>query len=95
MANTVRMNVSLPIDLVDKLKATVPSRGLSKFLADAAQEKVKKVESEKAFAELLVAPPAFAFLKGKDAATKWVRKMRRTDERRLRRLIGSTSSKNS
>lgn len=41
---------------------------------------------EKALKELLAAPPAFTFLKGKNAAVKWVRKLRAQDERRFKRV---------
>jgi hypothetical protein len=83
-----RLNISLPGDLAEKIKKTVPKRGLSKFLAEAAEERIKRLEREKALKELLEAPPAFTFLKGKDAAVKWVRKLRREDEKRLRRVWG-------
>ncbi len=84
--NYVRVNVSLPSDLVKELKKKIPSRGVSRFLSEAAREKIAKEEREKAFKELLEAPPAFTFLKGKNAAVNWVRKLRRADEKRLKRV---------
>lgn len=84
----VRINITLPRGLVKELKEKIPSRGLSKFLADAAEEKVEEEEREKAFKELLEAPPAFTFLKGKNAAVNWVRKLRSADEKRLKRVWG-------
>ncbi len=85
-SNYIRVNVSLPRDLVKELKEKVPSRGVSRFLSEAAREKIEKEEREKAFKELMEAPPAFAFLKGKNAAVNWVRKLRRVDEKRLKRV---------
>lgn len=85
-SNYVRVNVSLPRDLVRELKEKVPFRGISKFLSDAAKEKIAEKEKTKAFKELLEAPPAFTFLKGKNAAVNWVRKLRREDEKRLKRV---------
>lgn len=82
----VRINVSLPSDLVKELKEKVPSRGVSRFISEAAREKIEEDEREKAFKELLEAPPAFTFLKGKNAAVNWVRKLRREDEKRLKRV---------
>ena len=78
----VRINITLPSDLVSDLKKIVPPRGVSKFLANAAREKVSEIESKKAFKELLEAPPAFTFLKGKNAAVKWIRASRREDNKR-------------
>ena len=85
-SNFVRVNISLPSDLLKELKEKVPARGISKFLSDAAREKITEEEREKAFKELLDAPPAFTFLKGKNAAANWVRKLRREDEKRLKRV---------
>lgn len=82
------MNVTLPRDLVKKLKEEIKPRGISKFIADAADEKITRKIREKALKELLEAPPAFTFLKGKNAAVNWVRKMRREDNKRLDRILG-------
>ena len=89
-SNYVRVNVSLPRDLVKELKEKVPARGISRFIADAAEDKIAEEERERAFRELLEAPPAFTFLKGKNAAVNWVRKLRREDEKRLKRIWGGS-----
>lgn len=73
----------MPRDLVKELKEKVPSRGVSRFIADAAKEKIEEQEREKAFKELLEAPPAFPEIKDSVA---YIRKMRRLDEKRMRRL---------
>lgn len=83
-----RLNVSIPVEVVEKIKRVAPKRGVSRFFREAVEEKVEKIEREKALKELLEAPPAFTFLKGKDAAVKWVRKLRSEDERRLKRVWG-------
>lgn len=83
-----RLNVSIPVEVVEKIKRVAPKRGVSRFFREAVEEKVEKIEREKALQELLEAPPAFTFLKGKDAAVKWVRKLRSEDERRLKRVWG-------
>lgn len=85
-SNYVRMNVSLPKNLVEKLKEEIKPRGISKFIADATDEKISQKIREKVLKELLEAPPAFTFLKGKNAAVNWVRKMRREDNKRLERI---------
>ena len=79
----VRINITLPRDLVKELKEKIPSRGLSKFLADAAEEKVEELTREEALKELLAAPPAFPHIKD---SVKWVRDLRRRDLKRLKRL---------
>ncbi len=81
--NTVRINISLPSALVKDLKKRTNPRGLSKFLAEAAEEKMMKERREKALRELLAGPPAFTEIKDSVA---YVRKMRRLDEKRLKRL---------
>ena len=79
----IRVNVSLPSDLVKELKKKIPSRGISRFLSEAAREKIAKEERERAFKELLEAPPAFPDIKD---SVSYIRKMRRLDEKRMRRL---------
>lgn len=82
-SNYVRVNVSLPRDLVKELKEKIPPRGISRFLSDAAKEKVEKLTQEEAFKELLAGPPAFPHIKD---SVKWVRDLRKEDLKRLRRL---------
>lgn len=82
-SNYVRVNISLPRDLVKELREKVPSRGISKFLSDAAREKVDSISSEEALKELLAGPPAFPHIKD---SVKWVRELRRNDLKRLKRL---------
>lgn len=50
---------------------------------EAAEEKVRKEKREKALKEILEAPPVFIDIN--DSAA-YVRKMRRLDEKRLKRL---------
>ena len=82
-SNYIRVNVSLPRDLVKDLKEKIPSRGISRFLSNAAAERIAEEEREKAFKELLEAPPSFPDIKDSVA---YVRKMRRLDEKRMKRL---------
>ena len=81
-----RLNITIPAEIATKLKKLTPKRGISKFLAEAAEERIKLLERDKALKELLAAPPALTFLKGKNAAVKWVRELRRSDEKRLKRV---------
>ena len=81
--NYIRVNVSLPSDLVKELKEKVPSRGVSRFLSEAAREKMEKEKRNKALKELLEGPPAFPDIKD---SVSYIRKMRRLDEKRMKRL---------
>lgn len=81
-----RINISLPEDTVNMLRRVAPKRGISRFLLEALEEKIEREKRERALEELLAAPPAFTFLKGKDAAVRWVRKLRAQDERRFKRV---------
>lgn len=82
-SNFVRVNISLPRELLKELKEKVPFRGISRFLSDAARDKIEEEERDKAFKELLEAPPAFTHIKD---SVSYIRKMRRLDEKRMRRL---------
>lgn len=81
-----RINISLPEETADMLRRVAPKRGISRFLLEALEEKIEREKKERALKELLAAPPAFTFLKGKNAAVKWVRKLRAQDERRFKRV---------
>lgn len=81
--NTVRINISLPEESLKRIKSVVPKRGVSKFLVEAAEEKIRIIRARKAFEEILAGPPAFTDIK--DSST-WIRKSRRLDEKRLKRL---------
>jgi len=82
-SNYVRVNISLPSDLVKELKKKIPFRGISRFISDAAREKVENMSREDALKELLSGPPAFPQIKD---SVKWVRELRRNDLKRLKRL---------
>ena len=79
----MRLNILLPEETVKNIKRITPKRGLSRFLAEAASEKIKRIEREKVLKELLGASPTFTNIK--DAA-KYIKKVRRLDEKRMRRL---------
>lgn len=79
----VRINVTIPAETVEKLKKVVAKRGISRFLTDAVEEKITKIEREKALKELLAMPPTFTHIKD---SRKWVRDLRRRDLKRMKRL---------
>ncbi len=79
----VRTNVTLPADLVIHLKRLAPRRGMSKFLTDAAREKIASLERENALKELMNAPASFENIKD---SVSYINKERSFDERREKRL---------
>lgn len=79
----MRINISLSKDVLTMLRSFVPERGLSRFLSEAAIEKMDRIKREKAFNELLNAPPSFTKVRNGAA---YVRASRRLDEKRARRL---------
>lgn len=82
-SNYVRINVSLPRDLIRELKERVPARGVSKFISEAATEKIESMTQEEAFEKLIAGPPAFPHIKN---PVKWVKDLRKGDLKRLKRL---------
>ena len=81
--STVRVNVSLPVRLVRKLKRVAPTRGMSAFLAEAATEKIKQLEKRTALKELANAPASFANI---DDAAYYITTIRERDRERDKRL---------
>lgn len=78
-----RINISLPEETMSMLRRVAPKRGISRFLLEALEEKIEREKREKALKELLAAPATFTDIKNSAA---WVRKSRRLDEKRLKRL---------
>lgn len=79
----VRLNITFPKEVLLRLKKVSKPRMISKFLGEAAREKLEREEAKRALSDLLKAPAAF--LKVKDSVN-YVRKMRRLDRKRLKRL---------
>jgi len=44
--NMVRMNITIPEELAQKLDQIVSSRKKSRFIADSLREKIKRIEEE-------------------------------------------------
>ncbi|MBI5614048.1 hypothetical protein HY947_03940 [Candidatus Gottesmanbacteria bacterium] len=78
-----RINISLSEDVLMMLKKYVPERGLSRFLTEAAGEKIDRMKREKALKTLLAAPPS---LRSFGDARTYIHRLRRGDEKRLKRL---------
>lgn len=74
----IRVNITVPKDLISELEKEVPARGKSGFISEAIEEKLIRERREKAFKALTSLPPAFSEIK--DAAV-YVRRLRREDDR--------------
>lgn len=81
--NTIRIDITVPKDVVSEVKKRTSKRGVSQFFTEAAKEKLAKEKREKALKEILAAPPAFTDIKDSVA---WIRKSRRLDNKRMKRL---------
>ncbi|MDO8657919.1 MAG: hypothetical protein Q7K55_04215 [Candidatus Levybacteria bacterium] len=81
--SVVRINITVPEYILKELEKEVPERGKSSFVAGAIEEKLARKKREKALEELLGAPASFT--KIKDSAV-YIRKTRRLDNKRLKRL---------
>lgn len=82
--NAVRVNITIPKHVIDILKHTVAGRGMSRFIAQAIEEKIKREHREKAIKTLAQMPPAFPEIK--DAA-EYIHTIRREDDKhRLKNL---------
>lgn len=79
----VRMNITVPTDILSELKKYAPVRGVSNFLVEAAKEKIARIEKDKALKELLMAPVTFIAVKD---AVSFIKNQRSLDEKRLKRL---------
>jgi len=82
-APTVRVNISLPKPLLTRLKNSLPNRGLSQFLTQAAKEKLDQRETKQALDQLVQSPKSFDQVKD---AIAFVNQNRATDDKRSRRL---------
>ena len=78
-----RLNISLPSETVVRIKKVAPKRGLSRFLAAAAEEKIEKMNAEEGLRKLEMLPPAFPEIKD---SVKWINQLRKGDSDRLSRL---------
>lgn len=83
--NVVRLNVTLPEELVTKIRKRVKGRGMSRYLSDAAREKMEREEREKALETLLSAPATFSNISD---SRSYIANSRDLDERRDERLKG-------
>ena len=81
--SVVRINITVPKNLLTDLEKEIPKRGKSGFISKAIEEKLDRERRKTAFMELHDAPPAFTKIKN---SAEYISKMRRLDEKREKRL---------
>jgi metal-responsive CopG/Arc/MetJ family transcriptional regulator len=84
-ADTVRAHVVLPKELVDSIDDLVGRRARSKFLAEAAEEKLRRLRQIEAI-ERVAGSLKYVDIPGwetPESTVEWVRKSREEDDRRL------------
>jgi hypothetical protein len=82
-SDIVRMNITMPKSLAEKLRKRVANHSLSGFLAEATREKLEREERERVAKILREGPPALPTIN--DRVT-FVRELRDGNEERMNRL---------
>ncbi len=85
---TVRINVTIPKELVESVDELVGRRGRSKFFAEAVAEKLAR-EKRSRLAREVAGSLANVDIPGwetSESTVEWVRASRRRDDERLRRI---------
>lgn len=78
-----RAHVLLPDDVLERIDASVGKRRRSRFLEEAAREKLQRIELEKALNATfgIAKGPQYRHWRDRRAIAAWVRKGRRTEGR--------------
>jgi Arc/MetJ-type ribon-helix-helix transcriptional regulator len=87
---TMRTHVVIPKELVDSIDDLVGRRSRSKFLTEAAEEKLARVRLARAAAKVVgsLADRPTPGWESSGAAARWVSDSRRADDERLRERLG-------
>lgn len=89
--STVRAHVLIPRETIEAIDRVVGRRGRSRFLADAAEEKLRRIRLIEA-ADRVAGSLANVDTPGwntPEEVDEWVRSLRRADDDRLQRLLDS------
>lgn len=75
-----RMHVVIAAELVEEIDRVAGERGRSRFLEEAAREKLDRIELEKALRATrgIARGPAYRLWKDRQAAAGWVERSRRS-----------------
>jgi metal-responsive CopG/Arc/MetJ family transcriptional regulator len=82
-STTVRVNVSMPKDVLAELQKLVPAGRKSGFIADAVEKELATLKRKKALEEFATLPPTFAAI---EDSVAYVRTLRGESEKRLKRF---------
>lgn len=79
-----RTHVVMADDVLDAIDAVAGERGRSRFLEEAAREKLARIALEKAIDATfgIARGPAYRHWRDRRTTAAWVRRMRRTEKRR-------------
>lgn len=82
--NTIRINITIPKNILSALEKEVPMRKKSGFISEAIEEKIARDRQKKALKDLAGLPPTF---KNISDGKEYIDKIRRKeDEERSKRL---------
>lgn len=79
--NYARVNITLPKDIADYVRKN--TENISKYIADALNERIAREKRENAVTAILSGPPSFTDI---DDSTAYVRELREEDKKRDERL---------
>lgn len=80
---STRISITVPINVLEQVKHLIDTGSVSRFISEAVAEKVARVEQQKAFEELLNAPPMFTEIAD---VSEYLHSLRKEDEERDKRL---------
>src|SRR5262249_9126575 len=82
-SNVIRVNVSMPKNLLSELEKYVPSGSKSGFVAQAVEKELALLKRKKAFEEFAKLPSTFTDI---EDSVAYVRNIRAESEKRLKRF---------
>lgn len=85
-----RAHVTMPVELVEEIDALVGRRGRSRFLEEAAAEKLQILRRVAAFEHAIATPTdTIPEWDTRESTAEWVRELREGWEERLQRVYSS------
>jgi metal-responsive CopG/Arc/MetJ family transcriptional regulator len=83
IGTAIRVSVTLPRKTLEGLKRRVTGRTMSRFVAEAIEEKLERERKEEAWRQFMELPPTLTEITD---PTQWVNNLRAEEEERLKRL---------
>ncbi len=82
-STTVRVNVSMPKEVLAELQKLVPAGRKSEFISAAVEKELATLKRKQALEKFATLPPTFSDI---DDSVAYVRTLRRESEQRLKRF---------